>query len=62
MRMKISAISDRIINGDRITEDEALVLSETVGGDVVYKVTIDFDSQPEGLRWGMSAEVKIETK
>ena len=37
-------------------------VSETVGGDVVYKVTIEFDSQPEGLRWGMSAEVKIETK
>ena len=37
-------------------------VSETVGGDVVYKVTIDFDSQPEGLRWGMSAEVNIETK
>lgn len=37
-------------------------VSETVGGDVVYKVTIDFDSQPDGLRWGMSAEVNIETK
>jgi RND family efflux transporter MFP subunit len=37
-------------------------VSETVGGDVVYKVTIEFDSQPEGLRWGMSAEVNIETK
>jgi RND family efflux transporter MFP subunit len=37
-------------------------VSETVGGDVVYKVTVAFDSQPEGLRWGMSAEVRIETK
>jgi RND family efflux transporter MFP subunit len=37
-------------------------ISETVGGDVVYKVTIQFDSQPAGLRWGMSAEVNIETK
>jgi RND family efflux transporter MFP subunit len=37
-------------------------VSETVGGDVVYKVTVEFDSQPEGLRWGMSAEVNIETK
>ena len=42
-------------------EDIARV-SETVGGDVVYKVTLEFDSQPEGLRWGMSAEVNIETK
>lgn len=37
-------------------------VSETVGGDVVFKVTIKLDEQPEGLRWGMSTEVKIETK
>jgi RND family efflux transporter MFP subunit len=37
-------------------------VSETVGGDVVYKVTIQFDAQPADLRWGMSAEVNIETK
>ena len=36
--------------------------SETVGGDVVFKVTIELDTQPENLRWGMSAEVNIETK
>ena len=34
--------------------------SETVGGDVVFKVTIELDEQPEGLRWGMSAEVNLE--
>lgn len=33
--------------------------SQTVGGDVVFKVTIELDTQPQGLRWGMSAEVKI---
>ncbi|MFT3890885.1 MAG: efflux RND transporter periplasmic adaptor subunit [Anaerolineales bacterium] len=32
--------------------------SETVGGDIVFKVTIELDEQPEGLRWGMSADVK----
>jgi len=37
-------------------------VSETVGGDVVFKVTIEFEDQPEGLRWGMSAEVKIEAE
>lgn len=37
-------------------------ISNTVGGDVVYKVTVQLDSQPEGLRWGMSAEVNIATK
>jgi len=37
-------------------------VSETVGGDVVFKVTIELDEQPEGLRWGMSTEVTVETK
>jgi RND family efflux transporter MFP subunit len=36
-------------------------ISSTVGGDVVYKVTIDLDKQPQGLLWGMSADVNIET-
>jgi len=36
-------------------------ISSTVGGDVVFKVTIDMDKQPQGLLWGMSADVKIET-
>jgi HlyD family secretion protein len=35
--------------------------STTLGGDVVYKVTIGFDVQPDGLLWGMSADVNIET-
>lgn len=37
-------------------------VSETVGGDVVYTVTISLNEQPDGLRWGMSADVKIETE
>jgi RND family efflux transporter MFP subunit len=32
-----------------------------VGGDVVYKVTIAPDTQPEGLLWGMTAEVEIQS-
>lgn len=36
--------------------------SETVGGDVTYKVTIKLDKQPDGLRWGMSAEVEVQTE
>ena len=35
--------------------------STTLGGDVVLKVTIDLDEHPEGLLWGMSADVKIDT-
>lgn len=34
--------------------------ADTVGGDVVFKVTIAFDQQPENLLWGMTAEVTIE--
>ena len=34
-------------------------ISSTIGGDVVYKVTIEFDSQPSGLLWGMSTNVRI---
>ena len=36
-------------------------ISSTLGGDVVYKVTIDLDEQPDGLLWGMSADVEIQT-
>jgi RND family efflux transporter MFP subunit len=35
--------------------------STTVGGDVVFKVTIELDEQPQGLYWGMSADVEIQT-
>jgi RND family efflux transporter MFP subunit len=36
--------------------------SQTVGGDVTYRVTIELDEQPAGLRWGMSAEVEIQVE
>jgi len=34
-------------------------ISNTVGGDVVFKVMIAFDKQPQNLLWGMTAEVTI---
>lgn len=37
-------------------------VSITVGGDVVYPVTIELDEQPDGLLWGMTAEVEIQTQ
>ena len=40
---------------------DVALTSTTLGGDVVYKVTIELDEQPEGLLWGMSADVKIDT-
>jgi len=38
---------------------EVALLSSTLGGDVVYTVTIQLDKQPQGLLWGMSADVEI---
>jgi len=35
-------------------------MASAVGGDIVFKVTIAFDKQPENLLWGMTAEVTIE--
>jgi hypothetical protein len=35
-------------------------IANTIGGDVVFKVTIAFDKQPQDLLWGMTAEVTIE--
>jgi RND family efflux transporter MFP subunit len=37
-------------------------LSETAGGDVVFKVTVQLDGQPEDLLWGMSADVEINVE
>ncbi len=37
-------------------------VSSTLGGDVVYKTTIDLDSIPTGLRAGMSVDVQFEAK
>lgn len=34
--------------------------ADTDSGDVVFKVTIAFDEQPQNLLWGMTAEVTIE--
>ena len=37
-------------------------MSSTYNGDNVYKVTIQLDTQPTGLLWGMSGDVDIKTK
>jgi RND family efflux transporter MFP subunit len=36
-------------------------ISSMLGGDVIYKVTIELDKQPQDLLWGMSADVQIQT-
>lgn len=37
-------------------------LSETIGGDVVFRVTVRLDEQPPALLWGMSADVEINVE
>ena len=49
---------DETFNGEMIAISP---IAETVGGDVVFKVTIAFDEQPQGLLWGMTAEITIES-
>jgi RND family efflux transporter MFP subunit len=34
-------------------------IANTLGGDVIYTVTLSLAEQPEGLLWGMTAEVMI---
>ena len=36
-------------------------IGSTLGGEVVFTVTLTLDHQPDGLRWGMSADVEIQT-
>jgi HlyD family secretion protein len=36
--------------------------ANTVGGDVVYRVSITLGEQPPELRWGMSVEVEIKVR
>ncbi|MEN9562071.1 MAG: hypothetical protein RIR73_315 [Chloroflexota bacterium] len=43
--------SGTVVDVDRISSE--------IGGDVVYKVTVELDEQPAGLLWGMSAGVEI---
>ena len=37
-------------------------ISNTIGSDVFFKVTIQLVEQPQGLLWGMSADVEIQTE
>jgi multidrug efflux pump subunit AcrA (membrane-fusion protein) len=36
-------------------------IADTLGGDKVYKITIDLDTRPDGLRSGMSVDVQFQT-
>ena len=66
IRVKLGQSVDVYIEALDITVKGKVVrispISETVGGDVVYPVTIELSEKPEGLLWGMTAEVQIAVK
>ena len=39
---------------------EIAPLAESLGGDVVYRVTLDLENWPANLRVGMSVEVQFQ--
>ena len=65
-RVKIGQSVDVYIEALGVTVKGKVIrispIAETVGGDVVYPVTIQLSEQPEGLLWGMTAEVQIAVK
>lgn len=66
LRVKIGQSVDVYIEALDVTVTGKVIrispISKTVGGDVVYPVTVELDQQPEGLLWGMTAEVEIKTE
>jgi len=65
-RVKVGQSASVYIEALDVTVDGKVIRiapkAETVGGDVVFPVTIELDKIPDGLLWGMSAEVEIQTK
>jgi multidrug efflux pump subunit AcrA (membrane-fusion protein) len=53
--VRIKALG-QVINGSVV---QIAPLAETLGGDVVYKITIELDQIPDGLRPGMTVEVQF---
>jgi RND family efflux transporter MFP subunit len=65
-RVKVGQSVDVYIDALDVTVKGKVIrispISQIVGGDVIYPVTIELEKQPAGLLWGMSAEVEIQTK
>jgi multidrug resistance efflux pump len=55
--VSIKALNEQVTG--RVSE--IAPLADRLGGDVVFKTTIDLDTYPSGLRAGMSAEVQFES-
>jgi RND family efflux transporter MFP subunit len=56
-RVYIEALHEEF--GGEVSDIERV--SSTLGGDVIFQVTIELHQQPQDLLWGMSADIQIET-
>jgi len=63
-QIRIGQSVEILIEGLEVTVEgtvlEIGLQAETIGGDVVYPVTISLNEIPENTRWGMSVEVVID--
>jgi RND family efflux transporter MFP subunit len=61
--VQISGLADVHVEAlNETIQGEVIAISpiaDRVGGDVVFKVTIELEYQPKGILWGMTAEVNI---
>ncbi len=64
-QVRIGQSAEILIEGLEVTIEgtvmEIGLQAETIGGDVVYPVTVSLSEVPENTRWGMSVEVVIDT-
>lgn len=62
-KVRVGASADVFVEAlEETIEGKVIAISpiaDEVGGDVVFKVTIELEYQPKGLLWGMTAEVNI---
>ena len=59
---QIATVLIKALNQDAAGKVTAIShLADTLGGDVVYKVTIELDKFPPDLRAGMSVDVQFKT-
>lgn len=58
VKIILAALPDKVLEGRVVSIDPA---EKLIGGVVYYKVTIDFETQKEGLKPGMTADVVIES-
>jgi multidrug efflux pump subunit AcrA (membrane-fusion protein) len=64
-QVRIGQSVDILIEGLEVTVEGTVIeiglQAETIGGDVVYPVTISLSDVPANTRWGMSVEVVIDS-